>query len=153
MPIVDYPMRRVFSDESFTPYLTCRFINPDTGAEQEDLALVDTGASYCTVSSEFAQDLGYNIKKGKRGTTSTASEDVDHWEHKFTIRIYAMRTTGPNTIVIDKEDAVLVLTDIPVRVLDCDAPTLLGVKGFLENYTLTANYPGKLFSIQDFHTI
>ena len=153
MPIVDYPMRRIPSDVNFTPYLTCQFINPSTKQGQEDMALVDTGASFCTVSAEFARELGYNVSKGIFGTTGTANKDVKHWEHNFTIRIFAMRSTGPNTIFVNKKDVVLTLENILVRVLDSDTPTLLGVKGFLENYTLTANYPRRLFSIQDFCTV
>ncbi|MBW8000846.1 MAG: hypothetical protein FVQ80_02335 [Planctomycetes bacterium] len=141
------------SEDSFAPYLTCQFVNPDTGDRATDLALVDTGANGCVVSMEFAKHLGHNIKKGRWGHIWTASDQVTSWKHTFTIHIYAMQTRGSNEIFVDKNDIVLTLENIEVDVLECDTPNLLGVRDFLENYTLTANYPQKTFSIQDFHTI
>jgi len=149
MPIVDYPMRRINPEESFAPYLTCQFINPKTEVAQDDIALVDTGSSACAVSAGFAKELGYNIKKGIWGRTRTASNHVQYWQHTFKIHIYTMYERGPENIFVDKNNIVLTLENVAVDVMDCDTPILLGVRDFLENYTLTANYPRRLFSIQD----
>jgi hypothetical protein len=143
-------MRRIGTTESFAPYLTVEFINPENGEKERSLALVDTGADACSVSTAFAEALGHNIARGTPGKTHTASHRVSYWQHTFTINIFHTEILGPDEIFVDYDKVILTLPNILVDALDCPTPELLGVRGFLENYVLTANYPRQLFSINDF---
>lgn len=101
----------------------------------------------------FCVGCGHNIAKGTRGDTRTASHNVHYWQHTFTLNIFHTEVLGPDEIFVDYDKIILTLPNILVDALDCPTPELLGVRGFLENYVLTADYPRQIFSINDFKGI
>jgi hypothetical protein len=152
MPVNSFPMRRIGDRESFAPHLFCHFSNPD----RPDIppipafALIDTGSTACSVSVDLAQALGHNIDRVESREIDTAGDPVRSWRHAFAIKVFHMQVSNDDRLFVDRDRVVIDLPFIALDVLDSDTDPLFGVRGFLENYTLIADFQKRIFSLKDY---
>jgi hypothetical protein len=112
-------------------------------------ALLDTGSTACSVSIDLAEALGHKIDRDDADEIETAGEPVQGWRHTFKIEVFYMEARGPDSALVDETRVIIHLPWVTVDVLDSNIPALLGVRGFLENYTLIANFHECIFSLKD----
>jgi len=123
----------------YCPELIVRIINPANGHVHLTRALIDTGASCCSMPAFIAQRLGHTLHNGTiKGGLDTAGGKASAFVHSAVLELYHPVTRKPicktNTIHIDCLDSLPVV--------------LLGADGFLNNLILTVNYPAKTFSLK-----
>jgi predicted aspartyl protease len=93
-------------------------------------ALIDTGADECAFPASFALPLGHNLQAGPQKRISTGNGITMAYGHTIRMKILEFSTEN---VLID----FMPNLHIP----------LLGVKSFLNNFTLKIDYPHKVFSI------
>lgn len=79
----------------------------------------------------------------------TAGDPVRSWRHTFAIKVFELQVNGNDNLFVGQERIVIDLPWVEVDCLDSDTGALLGVRGFLENYTLIADFWNRVFSIKD----
>lgn len=130
MLVKDYPFTIARPGQTARPYLPVTIINPENGNQLNVFALLDTGADECAFPASFAAPLGHNLQAGFLKKVSTGNGITTAYGH--TVNIKAFNFTV-ESIVID----FMPNLNIP----------LLGVKSFLNNFTVNIDYPNKKFSI------
>ncbi len=144
-------MLRIGGREAFQPYLYCRFSNPMSPEipSVPAYALLDTGSTACSVSIDLAEALGHKIDRDDADEIETAGEPVQGWRHTFGIKVFHMTIGGTGGHFVDETRPIIDIPVVTVDVLDSNTPALLGVRGFLEDYTLIANFQKRIFSLKD----
>lgn len=129
MLIENYPFIAARPGDIARPYLPITIINPENQKEINVFALIDTGADECALPASFAPPLGHNLQAGpqKRINTGNGMTIACH-----TVCIKAFNFSTENVLIDFMPNL-----HIP----------LLGVKSFLNNFTLKIDYPNKTFSI------
>lgn len=130
MLVDNYPFIITRPGDIARPYLPITIINPENQKEINVLALIDTGADECALPASFASPLSHNLLSGHQKRISTGNGITIAYSHTVCIKIFDFSTEH---ILID----FMPNLHIP----------LLGVKSFLNNFTLKINYPNKVLSI------
>jgi len=138
MPIRDFPFLCLTKDNKERPWLPVTIINPSNGEAIPTYGLIDTGADECSVPAAFAKDLGHDLYKGKPKEVDTAGGKANTYSHLTTVEIFNPKE---NNIAHKMEN-------IPIDFTEGLNVVLLGVKNFLDQFTLTIEYPKKVFSIK-----
>lgn len=143
MPIVEYPFQAQGPFSEAAPILPVKIINPGTNLVWPTWALVDTGATSCTIPGHVATVIGHNVvgPPDARGETGGGRDDI--YLRTCRIEIFEMRSTGFVT-----NNVIITIPNGPVAVLPNLRVVLLGVDDFLEEYVLTIDYPRQVFSIR-----
>lgn len=137
MPIRKFPFLRLTADNRPRPWLSVRVINSHTGQYISTYGLIDTGADECSMPATYASQIGHILDKGKPKGITTAGGKTLAYSHTTKIEIFGKPVTKvaytiPNTLVDFTEGLEVVL---------------LGVKKFLDQFTLEINYPKQHLSI------
>ena len=128
--------------ETYPFYQTGSFVhlpviisNSDTGRYLPVLGLVDTGADCCVISRSLCEKLGHEFDGTlvKINTTSGIGGETLAYQHTFEIDLF----NEPLSESIWQSGTVLVDC---INGLNDDVPVLLGVRGFLENFSITIDY-------------
>lgn len=130
MLVENYPFTTTRPGELARPYLPVTIINPENQKEINVYALVDTGADECALPASFASPLGHNLQSGQQKKINTGNGITIAYSHTAMISAFKFST---DNILID----FMPNLHIP----------LMGVKSFLNNFTLTIDYPNQVFSI------
>ena len=130
MLVENYPFIVTRPGDIARPYLPITIINPENQKEINVYALIDTGADECALPASFALPLGHNLQSRPRKRTSTGNGITIAYSHTVCMKAFSFYTEN-------------VLIDF---MLNLHIP-LLGVKSFLNNFTLKIDYPNKVFSI------
>lgn len=130
MLVENYPFIVTRPGDIARPYLPITIINPENQKEINVYALIDTGADECALPASFALPLGHNLQSGPRKRISPGNGITIAYSHTVCIKAFSFYTEN-------------VLIDF---MLNLHIP-LLGVKSFLNNFTLKIDYPNKVFSI------
>lgn len=138
MPITDFPFLCLTRDNKERPWLPVTIINPKNGKSIKTYGLVDTGADECSVPAGFAKELGHDLRKGNLKKVDTAGGKTKAYSHVTTIEIFNIK----------ENKAAHRMKDIPIDFADGLNVVLLGVKDFLDHFTLKIDYPKKVFSIK-----
>lgn len=118
--------------------LPIRFINPHNGKSIKTNGLIDTGASDCAMPADLAKILGLNLKKSVSKEITTGNGIAIAYGHKTTIEIFHPEKT--NEIIYKLENVV-------IDFMPCINIVLLGVNGFLSEFSLSIDYPNQTFSL------
>ncbi len=138
MPITDFPFLSLTPDNRERPWLPVKIINPLTGRYISTYGLVDTGADECSLPADFAKQLGHDLGKGTRKEVDTAGGKTE---------VYSLTTTIEILNLKDRK-AAYTIRDTPIDFARGLKVVLLGVKNFLDRFTLKVEYPAKVFSIK-----
>lgn len=130
MLVENYPFIATYSGGITRPYLPITIVNPENCKEIDVHALIDTGADECALPASFASLLGHNLQCGHQKTVSTGNGKTVVYAHTVCIKAFDFSTEN---VLID------FLPNLHVP--------LLGVRSFLNNFTLKIDYPNKMFSI------
>ena len=109
--------------------------NPETGLYLPTLGLVDTGADSCVISRSLCEQLGHEFDGNlvKINTTGGIGGEVLAYQHTFELDLFdadmSKSIWQSESILIDCIDG-----------LNDDVPVLLGVRGLLENFSITVDY-------------
>lgn len=134
MPIRDFPF--VPLGGILRPWLPVRIINPHTGLSFDTYGLIDTGADECCVPEYISSSIGHNMKNGTRKDIHGVGGLTNVYSHTTKIEIYNHQ--GARVYTIDE------------TCIDCSmncTVVLLGVKQFLDKFTLKIDYPAKILSL------
>ncbi len=112
------------------PYLPIKILNPENQKEKNVFALIDTGADECALPASFAALLEHNLQAGHQKEINTGNGITIAYSHTVCIKAFDFVTEN---VLID----FMPNLHLP----------LLGVKSFLNNFTLKVDYPNKAFSI------
>lgn len=143
MPINKFPFIRPSPQSQDLPLLWSKIINPKNGNNLPTLGLVDTGSTYIAIPGLFAAPLGIDLKSGDKEDVQTGGGSTVFYFHECSIDIY-------NTIDYGNGIYNVVYAIQKKKMAFSEELTflLLGVSHFLENFTLTINYPNQIFSIR-----
>lgn len=130
MLVENYPFITTRPDDIPRPYLPITIVNPENHKEINVYALVDTGADECALPASFASPLGHNLQSAPQKRISTAGGVTIAYLHTVCIKVLDFST---DDVLID----FIPNLHIP----------LLGVRSFLNDFTLKIDYPNKVFSI------
>jgi predicted aspartyl protease len=130
MLVENYPFTTTRPGDIPRPYLPITIINPENGKRLNVFALIDTGADEIALPASFAQPLGHKLESGYQKKISTGNGITISYDHTI------------NIVVFDFSAEKIVIDFMP----NLHIP-LLGVKSFLNNFTLEIDYPKKYFSI------
>ncbi len=119
--------------------LPIRIINPHTNKSVKTIGIIDTGATECAIPADLAVFLGHDLTKGERKNVGTGNGLTIAYRHTSTIEIFHPQKL--EKLIIYKMENVLVdcMPNLPI--------VLLGVKGFLSNFTLSIDYKKGRFSL------
>ena len=144
MPIDNFPFFRAYpADAQKRPWLFIRVKNPNTNRSFSTVGLIDTGADECCLPASYADFLGHNLNAGTAKEISTGNGFTTAYGHTCTIEILDTNLLfqGEEKIVYTVEKTLI---DFMPK-LHC---ALLGVGTFLNQFTLTLDYPKEIFSIR-----
>jgi len=130
MLVEKYPFITTRPGDIPRPYLPIKIINPETKKEINVYALIDTGADECALPASFALPLGHNLQSGHQKLISTGNGITVAYSHTVCIIAFGFSTKN---VLIDFMPNLYI--------------PLLGVKNFLNNFTLKIDYHNKVFSI------
>lgn len=130
MLVENYPFTITRPGDIARPYLPVTIINPENRKEINVYALVDTGADECALPDSFASPLGHNLQSGREKRINTGNGITIAYSHTVIIKVFNFSTEN---VLID----FMPNLHIP----------LLGVRSFLNNFTLKIDYLNKVFSI------
>lgn len=130
MLVEKQPFITIRSGDKPRPYLPITIVNPESNKEMNVYALIDTGADECAFPASFAPPLGHNLQAGSQKKINTGNGITIAFSHAICIKAFNFSTEN---VSID----FMPNLHIP----------LLGVKSFLNNFTLKIDYPNKIFSI------
>jgi predicted aspartyl protease len=130
MLVESYPFIAARPGDIARPYLPITIINPENQKEINVFALIDTGADECALPASFAPPLGHNLQAGPQKKINTGNGITIAYSHTICLKVFNFSTEN---VLID----FMPNLHIP----------LLGVKNFLNNFTLKIDYPNKVFSI------
>lgn len=130
MLVENYPFIVTRSGDIARPYLPITVINPENQKEINVYALIDSGADECALPASFTLPLGHDLQTGPQKRISTGNGITIAYSHTVCIKVFDFSTEN---VIID----FMPNLHIP----------LLGVKSFLNNFTLKIDYPNKLLSI------
>lgn len=136
MPIRDFPFISLYPGHPPNVWLPINITNPHTGLCVSTYGLIDTGAYSCAIPGFIAQNIGHDIRAGRKKPGSGADGDFDGWEHQIEIDILSQNGT-----VLHKINAG------PTQVIERLPIVLLGVDKFLNDFHLQVHYPNRMFSI------
>lgn len=80
---------RELEQDSFFPALDVTLIGPQ--GEDELIAIVDTGATYCLFSAVRAPAIGIELISGRRVTLSGLAGQMSAWLHSVELEIFGTR--------------------------------------------------------------
>lgn len=130
MLVENYPFTITRLGDIARPYLPVTIINPENQKEINVYALVDTGADECALPASFASPLGHNLQSGQQKKINTGNGITIAYSHTVIVNAFNFSTEN---VLVD----FMPNLHIP----------LLGVRSFLNNFTLKIDYPNKVFSI------
>ncbi|UCD85419.1 MAG: hypothetical protein JSU92_04285 [Deltaproteobacteria bacterium] len=130
MIVKDYPFIVTRPGDIARPYLPITIINTENQKEINVYALIDTGADECALPASFAPPLGHNLQAGSQKRINTGNGITIAYCHTVCIKAFDFSTEN---VLID------FMPNLHVP--------LLGVKSFLNDFTLNIDYPNKRFSI------
>ena len=130
MLVENYPFIITRPGDMARPYLPITIVNPENQKEISVYALIDTGADECALPASFAPLLGHNLPSGSQKSINTGNGITIAYSHTVCMKVLGFSTEN---VLID----FMPNLHIP----------LLGVKSFLNNFTLRIDYPNKVFSI------
>lgn len=130
MLVENYPFTTTRPGDIARPYLPITIVNPKNHKEINVYGLVDTGADECALPASFASLLGHNLQSVPQKRISTAGGVTIAYPHTVCIKVFDFST---DNVLID----FMPNLHIP----------LLGVRSFLNGFTLKIDYPNKVFSI------
>jgi clan AA aspartic protease len=130
MLVENYPFTITRLGDIARPYLPVTIINPENQKEINVYALVDTGADECALPASFASLLGHNLQSGQQKKINTGNGITIAYSHTVIVNAFNFSTEN---VLVD----FMPNLHIP----------LLGVRSFLNNFTLKIDYPNKVFSI------
>ncbi|MCL0066226.1 hypothetical protein M1N79_05060 [Dehalococcoidia bacterium] len=130
MLVENYPFITTRSGDIARPYLPITIVNPKNHKEINVYALIDTGADECALPASFAFPLGCNLQSGSQKRINTGNGITVAYAHTVCIKAFDFST---DDVLID----FMPNLHIP----------LLGVRSFLNSFTLRIDYPNKIFSI------
>ncbi|MEK6715671.1 MAG: retropepsin-like aspartic protease [Candidatus Omnitrophota bacterium] len=130
MLVENYPFIKTHPADIARPYLPITIINPENQKEINVYALIDTGADECALPASFAPPLGHDLQSGSQKKISTGNGLTIAYGHTICIKAFGFLTEN---VLID----FMPNLHIP----------LLGVRSFLNNFTLKIDYPNRVFSI------
>ncbi|MFH1561831.1 MAG: retroviral-like aspartic protease family protein [Nitrospirota bacterium] len=132
MLVENYPFFATYPGDIVRTYLPITIVNPENYKEITVYALIDTGADECALPASFASLLGHNLQCGHQKTVGTGNGETVVYTHTVCIKVFDFSTEN---VLID------FLPNLHVP--------LLGVRSFLNNFTLKIDYPNKVFSIRN----
>jgi clan AA aspartic protease len=130
MLVENYPFTITRLGDIARPYLPVTIINPENQKEINVYALVDTGADECALPASFASPLGHNLQSGQQKKINTGNGITIAYSQTVIVNAFNFSTEN---VLVD----FMPNLHIP----------LLGVRSFLNNFTLKIDYPNKVFSI------
>jgi predicted aspartyl protease len=130
MLVKNYPFITTRPGDIARPYLPITIVNPENRKEMNVYALVDTGADECALPASFASPLGHNLQSGPQKRIRTGNGITIAYAHTVCIKAFDFSTEN---VLID----FMPNLHIP----------LLGIRSFLNKFTLIIDYPNKVFSI------
>lgn len=130
MLVENYPFIKTHPKDIARPYIPITIINPENQKEINVYALIDTGADECALPASFAPPLGHNLQSGLQKRISTGNGITIAYSHTICIKAFGFTTEN---VLID----FMPNLHIP----------LLGVRSFLNKFSLKIDYPNKVFSI------
>ncbi|GBD96652.1 MAG TPA: hypothetical protein ENG83_10920 [Nitrospirae bacterium] len=139
MPITDFPFLCLRKNDVERPWLPVRITNPHTRKHIDTYGLIDTGADDCTMPAFLTEQLGHKLENGTAKPVHTAGGLTTAYSHTTTIEIFDIKQNK-------------VIYSIPDKSIDFSEGlniVLLGVRSFLDNFTLKINYPKRCFSIKN----
>ena len=104
--------------------------NPHTGKSISVYGIIDTGADECAFPASFAEILGHNLQAGQEKEIRTGNGTTIAYSH---------------TVSMDIEGYVV--KNVLIDFLPNLHVVLLGVKSFLNNFSLKIDYPNQVFSL------
>lgn len=131
MELLNIPFTKLNPDDVPRPWLPLIIINPHTNRKIKILGLIDTGADECALPARYATLLGHNLEAGFIKEINTGNGITIAYSH---------------TIKIEIQD--FIIQDTLIDFMPNLHIPLLGVKSFLNNFILTADYHKKTFSLQ-----
>ena len=116
-------------------FLPVRLKNPSSGHELVTYALIDSGADECAFPEVIAATLGHKMKgpSVQIETTLGVSGPGKVFKHTFDVEIL-----HPTSRVVVKSFQRLLVACVTAQI-----PPLLGIKGCLEHFCVTLDYPRK----------
>lgn len=131
MLVENYPFITTHPSDTARPYLPITIINPENQKIINVYALIDTGADECALPASFAVPLGHNLQSGLQKKINTGNGITTAYSHTVCIKIFGFSTEN---VLID------FMPNLHIPLLD--------VRSFLNNFSLTIDYPNKNFSIK-----
>lgn len=144
MPIESFPFFRAYhTDPRKRPWLFIRVTNPQTARSFTTAGLIDTGADECCMPASFADFLGHSLAAGTAKQINTGNGLTTAYGHKCAIEIL-----DTNLLLQGKEVVVYTIEETLIDFMPNLHCALLGVGTFLNQFVLTIDYPGEVFSIR-----
>jgi len=123
--------------------LYLRIGNPRTRLSFHTMALIDTGADACAVPAGFAMSLGLDLETGAVKRVGTASGVAKAYSHRCKVEVF-----DTTALQAGRPTVVYIADDLNVDFLPKLRTVLLGVRGFLDRFVLSVDYPNRTFSFR-----
>lgn len=130
MLVENYPFIKTRPGDTARPYLPITVVNPENQMEINVYALIDTGADECALPASFAKPFGHHLSAGSQKKINTGNGITTVYSHTVYLKAFDFSTEH---VLID----FIPNLHIP----------LLGVRSFLNNFTLKIDYPNRVFSV------
>jgi len=123
--------------------LYLRIGNPQARLYVNTMALIDTGADACAVPAPLAASLGHDLETGPAKRVGTASGVAKAYSHRCKAEVF-----DTNALQAGRPTVVYVTEDVEIDFLPNLRTVLLGVRGFLNRFVLSVDYPKRTFSLR-----
>lgn len=138
-----YPFFKPVYRSISQPYLSVRFVNPDTGKSFNWHCLIDTGADTSLFPAIISEMTGHNLKgKGVKKTYTLGVEGVNVPVYLHTFIMEVLSPDDPDKCVWKSKKLEIGCVENP------QCPLLLGQQDFLKNFKITLDYPRERFTLQ-----
>ena len=144
MPIDSFPFFGASpTDPRKRPWLFIRVKNPDADRSFPTIGLVDTGADECCMPASYADFLGHNLTAGTVKKINTGNGITTAYCHTCIVEVL-----DTNLLFQGTEKVVYTIEKTLIDFMPNLHCALLGVGTFLNQFILTIDYPGQVFSIR-----
>jgi hypothetical protein len=138
MPIRDCKIQGLNGDPRCIA-LPIKITNPTNNRSFKTYGIIDTGATECYVPAGIATILGYDLTSGSIGHVHTGNGQTNSYKHRMTITIH--HPENPENVIFHT------LENIEIDCMPDLHVVLLGVSGFLTEFTLKVDFRNGTFSL------
>lgn len=138
--VIDFPKHQ--KKERILPWIRFGIFNPkDKSSILYPVGLVDSGSDVTIIDYEFAQELGIEIKKGKKSKIfGVGGGKIEAWFHEIG---FLIQDNNNNKPIVYKDLAGFVYERFPLTMPQQTA--ILGTIGFFRQLKVAFDYPKSIF--------